>query len=50
MSAYWTVSEDWVAGDEGREAFVVLDLAVTAVFFIFPDIILWLPRAAGLIP
>lgn len=28
--------------------FLVLDLAVTAVFFVFPDIVLWLPRAAGL--
>lgn len=28
--------------------FVVLDIVVTALFFIFPDIILWLPRLAGL--
>lgn len=30
--------------------FVVLDIAVTAVFFAFPDLILWLPRLAGLQP
>ncbi len=30
--------------------FILLDIAVTAVLFIFPDIILFLPRAAGLIP
>lgn len=29
--------------------FVLLDVAVTALFVIFPDIILWLPRAAGLV-
>jgi TRAP-type C4-dicarboxylate transport system permease large subunit len=28
--------------------FVVLDLAVTAVFFFVPDLVLWLPRQAGL--
>ena len=30
--------------------FVILDLAVTAAFFAFPDLILWLPRLAGLQP
>jgi len=30
--------------------FVVLDLVVTAILLIFPDIILWLPRAAGMVP
>lgn len=29
--------------------FVVLDLIVTAVFFFFPELILWLPRQAGLL-
>lgn len=29
--------------------FVVLDLAMTAVLFLFPDIVLWLPRMAGLL-
>jgi C4-dicarboxylate transporter, DctM subunit len=29
--------------------FVALDLAVTAVLFAFPDIVLWLPRAAGVL-
>ena len=29
--------------------FVVLDIAVTALFFVFPDIVLWMPRAAGLV-
>jgi len=29
--------------------FVVLDLAVTAALFCFPDIVLWLPRMAGLL-
>lgn len=29
--------------------FVILDLAVTALFFIFPEIVLWLPRVSGLI-
>ena len=29
--------------------FVLLDIAVTALFFIFPDIVRWLPRLAGLI-
>ncbi|MGH3757463.1 TRAP transporter large permease [Actinophytocola sp.] len=28
--------------------FVVLDLAVTSLFFLFPDFVLWLPRQAGL--
>lgn len=28
--------------------FILLDLAITAVLFAFPDIILWLPRMAGL--
>ena len=27
--------------------FAALDLAITAVFFIFPDLVLWLPRIAG---
>ncbi|GAA3925136.1 TRAP transporter large permease [Microbacterium soli] len=27
--------------------FVILDLVITAGFFIFPDLILWLPRIAG---
>lgn len=27
--------------------FVALDLAVTALFFFFPEIVLWLPRATG---
>jgi len=27
--------------------FILLDLAITSVFFIFPDIILWLPSRAG---
>lgn len=30
--------------------FVVLDIVVTALFFVFPDIVLFLPRAAGLVP
>lgn len=30
--------------------FILLDIAVTAVLFIFPDIILFLPRAAGMVP
>ena len=30
--------------------FVLLDLGATAIFFLFPDIIMWLPRAAGLAP
>ena len=30
--------------------FILLDIAVTAVLFFFPDIILFLPRAAGLVP
>jgi C4-dicarboxylate transporter, DctM subunit len=30
--------------------FVALDLVVTAILFTFPDIIMWLPRAAGLAP
>lgn len=30
-------------------AFVVLDICVTAGFFLFPDVVLWLPRAAGLL-
>lgn len=29
--------------------YVVLDLVLTAVFFAFPDIVLWLPRSAGLL-
>lgn len=28
--------------------FVILDLVVTGIFFAFPDLILWLPRVAGL--
>lgn len=28
--------------------FVILDLTITALFFIFPEIVLWLPRSAGL--
>lgn len=28
--------------------FVVLDLVLTAVYFVFPDLVLWLPRLAGL--
>lgn len=28
--------------------FVVLDLALTGVYFIFPDVVLWLPTLAGL--
>ncbi|WP_313404955.1 TRAP transporter large permease [Aeromicrobium sp.] len=28
--------------------FIVLDLAVTAVFFVYPESVLWLPRQAGL--
>lgn len=30
--------------------FVVLDVAVTALLFAFPDIVLWMPRAADLVP
>jgi C4-dicarboxylate transporter, DctM subunit len=30
--------------------FVLLDVAVTALFFVFPEIVLWMPRAAGLLP
>jgi TRAP-type C4-dicarboxylate transport system permease large subunit len=30
--------------------FVVLDIAVTALLFAFPDIVLWMPRAADLVP
>ena len=30
--------------------FILLDIAVTAVLFFFPDIVLFLPRAAGLVP
>ena len=30
--------------------FILLDLAGTAVLFMFPDIVLWLPRVAGLVP
>lgn len=29
--------------------FIVLDLVVTALFFLFPDLVLWLPRQAGLV-
>jgi C4-dicarboxylate transporter DctM subunit len=29
--------------------FVLLDLALTAIYFLVPEIILWLPRAAGLL-
>lgn len=29
--------------------FIVLDLAVTAVFFAYPETVLWLPRQAGLL-
>jgi C4-dicarboxylate transporter DctM subunit len=28
-------------------AFVVLDLAITTAFFLFPDLVLWLPSVAG---
>ncbi|MGM7678598.1 TRAP transporter large permease [Microbacterium sp. A94] len=29
--------------------FVILDLALTAIYFVVPEIILWLPRVAGLL-
>lgn len=29
--------------------FVLLDIAITALFFFFPETILWLPRAAGIL-
>jgi C4-dicarboxylate transporter DctM subunit len=29
--------------------FVILDIAVTGIFFMLPDLVLWLPRVAGLL-